>query len=731
MQAQRNRLQGAFGARSKGNRSGRLVELEVEGMAPVVALNRVCASLRTGEIPSDEVLVSRFGRLPGEESLLVLGAELGADFSVSVLKPRALRRCRGPFVCLLPDGSAIGVLGRNRAGKRVCLARGGRILLEDRQLAGIATGTIIRVAPLDSEEERDAQTGAHGSEHVFGGVLGRFARMEFAGQTGRLLQLWVAAGLSNMVLLTLPLFITTVYDRVIPHGAFETLAALTIGIVIIFAVDIGLRANRVNLQEAIGVSASHRLQTRFYRKLLHTPLAASEKSSSGISALLGEVDHVAMALPALFAGYLSDLPFVLIMLTLVGFLTGPVVLAPVTGILLIGVVNLFGSLRARRAAGEAHGLKLKLQDETIASAMMLPTVKAMGAEGELLRRWENRLDETAFKMHRARQSVAVAGQTGMVLTQLIIAFAIVIGAVQINAGAMTLGNLAAAVLLVGRILSPVSQVIALSGQLGNMRAALVTYFRVVDQPDEKAGDSSGRPDGAIKGAFRLHKASFGYDGSPSLSLEQVSFEIKPGEKVGIIGRNGCGKSTLLALLPRFYELSSGTFRIDGFDSRQISPQLLRRSLGVMFQDTVLMQGSLRANICLGVSDVCEVDFRRAVEVSGVLEIARRHPQGFSLDVGPRGEALSGGERQMVGLARALLRNPGVLILDEPTSAMDNTAESRVISALANYVRGRTLIVATHRTQILSLVDRVILMDRGRILADGPRDQVLSGLRKAS
>ncbi len=710
--------------------------VQLSGMSLVSALRDVCAPLSRNTAPSVRVLEAHYGANPSEGNLTILGRELGAELVLKHTSARKLKRAAMPFVCILEDQSAIGVLGKNAAGNWICQTAEGKIAVDAKNLIKQATGTFIRVKRARGEgNTSDSQRGVNegGTSHGAhpGELLKRFATLVFENRGAELAQLWAAAGLSNLILIALPLFITIVYDRVIPHGAFETLAALTIGVVLIFLIDIGLRATRINLLESIGVGTSLKLQTLFYRKLLCAPLGKSQKSSSGVSALLAEVDHVALSVPSLFAGLLADLPFVVIMLALVGYLSGPVVFAPIVGILFIVVVNVIGSIRARKAAAAAHGLRLKLQDETVSNAMMLPTIKGMCAEQELLSRWEVNADETAFKMNRARQSGAFAAQTALVITQLIIAFTIVIGAFQINAGVMTLGNLAASVLLVGRILSPVSQVVSQVGQLRNMGGALKTFFAVIDQEDEKGGDEVGALQRPFQGAVKFSNVSFTYEGAATKSLSGINLEIRPGERVGIIGRNGCGKSTLLKLIPRFYDPDEGVILLDGRNGLQVPPQYLRRSIGVMSQDTILMQDSLRANICLGLANVDPQAFDRAVRVSGVGELARNHPEGYSLNVGPRGEALSGGERQQVGLARAFLRDPTMIILDEPTSAMDNTTEGALIAAMPEFIKGRTLVLATHRTQMLALVERIVLMENGRIIADGPKNEVLATLQKAS
>ncbi len=211
-------------------------------------------------------------------------------------------------------------------------------------------------------------------------------------------------------------------------------------------------------------------------------------------------------------------------------------------------------------------------------------------------------------------------------------------------------------------------------------------------------------------------------------LHNISFSIQPGERVGLIGRIGCGKSTLLKLIPRLYEANSGSLLLDGHDIRQYDPAFLRSHMALMPQESVLVEGTLRDNICLGLDEMDEAEFQRVCEIAGVQAFASTHPQGYGMPVGSRGEKLSGGERAAVVLARTLARRPRMLLLDEPTAAMDNDLERRIVAGLGDWLDDRTLILATHRAPLLALVDRIIWLHEGRVIADGPREDVLANLR---
>ena len=693
----------------------------VTGDSVAGALRDAFVTLGAKDVPSAAELIAAHGRLPGVETMRLLAARHGLVLKIQdrYAEPEVF-----PQVVLLKDGSALAVVGRDARQRLLCRSAKGSVAVTARTLSQLAAGPRIEVArPMPAADDE--------TQHAAIPNLLRVLRLVGEAPKARLAQLLAAALLSNLLLVVLPLFTTTVYDRVVPYGAFDTLTALCIGVVIVFAIDIGLRMARVNLLEAVGVAISYDLQAAFYRKLVRAPLAASPNGSSGVTSMLYDIDSAALTAPSLIVSLLADLPFVLVMLLLVGYIGGAVVVVPIAGVIIVGLITGFGAAKARRATAVSHKLRTRVQDQAIESAAMLPMVKAMGAEAQLIDRWAGATDAAAFAAHRARQTSSWSSQISLVSTQIVIAFTVVVGAVEINAGIMTIGNLAACVMLVGRIIAPANMVVAGLGQLANMRQSIGGFFAVIDRAEEHGGDASGQAAQRIKGRFDLRDVNFSYPSAAGRSLESVTLTVREGERVGIIGRNGCGKSTLLKLLVRLHEPQSGTLQIDGTDSRQFDPAHLRQAVGLMAQESVLINDTLRANVCLGLGAVDPEAFERAVQLSGVADFARRHAKGYSMLVGSRGDALSGGERQAVALARLILGNPRVVLLDEPTSAMDSTLESRLIRDLPQFLGGRTVVLATHRMQLLNLVDRIIWMDQGKIVADGPKAEILSSFPRAA
>ncbi|WP_424983856.1 peptidase domain-containing ABC transporter [Maritalea sp. S77] len=699
-----------------------------------IAVCKIAKTWLGPNAPLESEILARFGAYPAQETLKSLANEVQAELGFHRDRPQQLLRQTFPLLAELNDNKALIILSAEHDHFNV-LGEKGRQKISAEQLVPNLTGNWLRVHQTIASDQNtnggSDQAKSVPQETALWPALKRLMAMATQNYRAFFVRLLTAAFLSNLLLVVLPLFITIVYDRVVPHGAFETLTALTLGVVLALMIDVGLRAARVNMQEAIGVKLGLNLQSALYRKLVSVPLATGQQFAKGFTSTINEMDHASLLVPTLVTGLLADLPFVILMLALVYALTGIVVLVPICGILIIGAAVAWGSFNTQKNARATHDARIEVQDQAIETCATLATAKATRTEHLLLDKWERRTDNSAYLNHKTRQASAFSTQLMLNITQLTIVMTIVVGAIEVNAGMMTLGNLAAATLLVGRIISPISQLIMQLGQIGNLKSGITKAMALLELQEETGGDSA-HSSARIEGNIALRHVQFCYPGAADPSLKNISLDIRAGERIGVIGRNGGGKSTLLKLIPRLYAPTQGQLMFDGYDARQISPFLLRQSIGYMSQDTVLVNDSVRANIVNGVDNIAHDWMAKVSNISGVSDIVQRHPQGFNLTVGPRGEHLSGGERQAVGLARTLAANPKILLLDEPTSAMDNTTEAALIQKLPEILQDRTLILATHRMQLLRLVDRIIWIENGTIMADGPRDQVLQKLQsKAS
>jgi ATP-binding cassette, subfamily C, bacterial LapB len=371
-------------------------------------------------------------------------------------------------------------------------------------------------------------------------------------------------------------------------------------------------------------------------------------------------------------------------------------------------------------AAQKHGVLVE-------SISGLETIKSLGAEGRTQRRWERHVGATAGSTMRARLLASLGVNFSALAQNLATVGVVIFGVYRIAAGDMTVGALVACTIITGRAMAPLGQVAGILTRYHQARASFEALDQVMALPNERPADARFLHRPQVQGAITFQDVTFRYPGEKQAALAQVSFAIEPGERVGLVGRIGSGKSTIEKLVLGLYEPEQGAVLIDGTDLRQIDPADVRRHIGCVLQDVVLFRGTLRDNIALGAPYADDGAVLRAAQLAGVADFVARHPQGFDLDVGERGERLSGGQRQAVALARALLLEPPILLLDEPTSAMDNDAETRLKQRLGEVLAGRTLLLVTHRASLLSLVERLIVLDGGRLLADGPKDEVLAAL----
>jgi ATP-binding cassette subfamily C protein LapB len=359
----------------------------------------------------------------------------------------------------------------------------------------------------------------------------------------------------------------------------------------------------------------------------------------------------------------------------------------------------------------------------------LETIKATAAEGRVQRAWERFSGLTAESSGKARFISGFATTFAQVSIQLSVVAVVVFGVHLIADGEITMGALVAATILTGRALAPLSSIANMLTRLQQSRVALRSLDSIMKAPVERPADKSFLHRPRLHGQVELKKVDFSYPGHETKALDGMSFSIKPGEHVGILGRIGSGKSTVARLLLGLYEPTDGAVLMDGTDIRQIDPADLRRNIGYVSQDNYLFFGSVRDNISYGAPHVDDQAILRAAHVSGVADFLRSHPLGFDLQVGERGMGLSGGQRQAIVIARAMLLDPPIILLDEPTSCMDNSTEAVFKNRLSQVLPGKTLLLVTHRSSLLSLVDRLIIVDGGKIVADGPKDEVLTALKQ--
>ena len=688
---------------------------------------------------------------PGPASIAVEAERLGLDVGFRQCAATSLGDQDLPCLVLLVSGQSRLVLSRAGSGMLIVDGPEGQAQVSAGQLAEDASGTIVVVRPAPG---RHGASETHGLAEDFSkgagegpsagsgspaaqplasqaaaGVLMRHLASALRGQKSLLVQLVLASVIINLFGMLLPLFSMAVFDRVIPHAAMETLWALALGIGLALVLEIALRHARLKLFDAAGQSIAHALQGRLMSRLMGGRLDDLPSGSAAVVQPMNDLDAMSHLAPHLLISLLVELPFFVVLLVLIASIAGPVALAPLIGAIVLVALHVLAHHMAR-ASHRQQGGHIRTQQQLLIDGISgAERIRITGAGPILLARWDVTSDAAGFAAHHARYWSGLAAQASGTLVQAVVVASIIIGVYRIDAALMTIGALSASILLVNRAMMPISIATGLLFRALQVLQTAAPVAGLMRAPLEKGGEQRAVAAQDIEGRIEARQLCFSYPGEARQALSEISFAIRPGERVGIIGKAGCGKSTLLRLLVRLHEAQSGRLSLDGRDIRQFDPHVLRRAIGYMPQDAHLFDGSLEDNLGMGLGRVERSELERVARISGVQAFASQHPSGFSLPVGPGGQRLSGGERQAVSLARALMGAPRLLLLDEPTAALDNTAEARVIAelgkALGKELGSTGLIVATHRLPVLALTDRIIWMDSGRIVADGPKADIFA------
>ncbi|MBF4991566.1 type I secretion system permease/ATPase [Methylophilus sp. QUAN] len=538
----------------------------------------------------------------------------------------------------------------------------------------------------------------------------------------------VAALLINIFALAMPLFTMNVYDRVVPNKAVETLWVLGIGVALIVLGDLLLRSMRAYFLDWASARIDVKLSAQIMEKVLGTRYEAKPNSVGSFASNLRSFESVRDFITSATVVTLIDLPFGIIFLIVIAWINPYMVLPALIGGAIVLIYSLSVQTKMHDLSETMYRASAQRNATLIESLVGLETVKSMGVEGQMQGKWEKSalfLSEVGSKLKLLSSSIT----NGTYALQQIISVAIVIlGVYLISNGDLTMGGLIACSQLTSRGLAPISQIAGLFTQYHTAATSLKSLDEVMGKPVErnKGVNFLSRP--AFKGEIEFKNVSFKYPGSDELALNRVSFRIRPGEHVGLIGRMGSGKTTINKLILGLYQPTEGAILIDGIDARQIDPAELRRSIGYVQQDNHLFYGSLRENITLRHPHADDHSVLQAAQVGGIADFVNAHPKGFDLEVGERGDTLSGGQRQGVGIARAFVTQPQIVLLDEPTSAMDHSGEETVKRNIAQATADKTMIVISHRNAMLELAERLIVIDAGQVVADGNKEDVTAALR---
>lgn len=544
------------------------------------------------------------------------------------------------------------------------------------------------------------------------------------------LRVALAAAMINFFALVTSLFTMTVYDRVIPNNATDSLIGLAIGLFIVVVFDFALKLLRAYFVDVAGARIDRDIGRSIFRQIVNMRLDLGKGSTGGLAALVREIETLRDFFASATLTGLVDLPFVAVTLVVMALIGGWIVLVPIVLIPLVVVTALATQPVMRRLSAESLGEALGKQAVLVETIGSLETVKSANAGAMLSERWERAVMGHAGSSLRQRMIANLSINMASTVQMLAYTGVIIFGVFAIAQRELTMGGLIACSILAGRAVAPLGVIAHLLTRINAARTAYRQIDRMMSQPPEGPA-GTGLRIGAVKGGIEFRDVDFRYPNAPELALSKVSFRIEPGEHVALIGPIGSGKSTIARLLIGLYPPTSGLVLLDGTDIRQFPPAELRQRVGALFQDNVLLTGTIRDNILLGRESIDEEEMLRASRVSLAHDFISQFPHGYDLVLADRGEGLSGGQRQSIAMARALAGSPPVLVFDEPTSSVDIETESRLLENLRTEFQDRTLILITHRPSLLSLVDRVILLSRGRVAMDGTPDIVSGRVRKLS
>jgi len=708
---------------------------EASGVAvvPQAAVDELLACLQIiarthGEAATRDALMAG---LPAEHARLTPSlfarAALRAHLSSQLVKtPLArLNDALLPAVALLKDGRACVVLGFNAERDQLQVIY--PELNESTVSVPLATlesdyiGTTIYARPTQRYDARTPQVRAGRHGHWFWGVISESMPLYR--------DVLLAALLANTFALGLPLFALNVYDRVVPNYAFETLWVLALGLMVMLLGGLILRIMRSSFVDLASSRVDVKLSAFIMERVLGLRMEQRPVSAGSFASNMRAFESVRDFIGSATVVAFIDLPFTLIFMVVIAWISWIMLVPLCIGAAIMVLITLAIQRRMHMHAETTFRASAQRNATLIECLVGFETLKALAAEAPIQRKWEKSAALLARVGAQLRVLSSTASNTSVFIQQLIYLSIIIIGVYLISERSLTLGGLIACNMLASRAMAPVGQVAGLMMQYQSAVTALESLNAMMEREVERPSDANFISRGRLAGAIEFRDVSFTYPGQSAPSLRKVSFSIKPNEKVAILGRIGSGKTTLEKLILGLYRPTEGAVLVDGIDLRQLDPAELRRQIGYVQQDVMLFYGSLRENITLGAPLADDAAIVKAAELGGILSLVNQHPKGFDMLVGERGESLSGGQRQGVAIARAVINDPPILLLDEPTSSMDLSSEDEIKRRLIEFSKDKTVIVISHRRSLLDLAERVIVMDGGCVVADGPKDQVVTALRQ--
>lgn len=670
---------------------------------------------------------SLIARLPLQNNKLSVdmfsraAARASLDSEVRTLKSDQIDDANIPSVLIKKNGEAVLLIIDDNGKRSVLDPKQPDVQIDLSQIADELSDQIIFVEQQFKHTPRSQETFAKEQKNWFWKVVIKSWPLYS--------EVLLASFLVNIFALIIPLFTMNVYDRVVPNHAIETMWVLASGVALVFIFDMLLKGLRSYFIDVANKHSDIELSASIFQQVLGLSMATRPRSVGSLANTVQSFELFRDFITSTTMTVFVDLPFVFIFLFVIYLIGGNLFWIPflvLPTIFLIGLLLQWPLIRLTRKSYQYGAEKQATLFESLAT---IETVKTTGAESLLQSRWEkivNEASKNSMQLHFvANTSISITNLAQQIATVAII----IAGVYMISEGELTTGGLIACTILTGRALAPMAQVSTLFTRYFQSVNALESLNKVMQLDTDITDDIRYLHRPALKGEIEFKQVSFHYMDDEINVLQNLNFKINVGERVAIIGRVGSGKSTLGKVILKLYVPSEGTVLLDGTDYKQINPDDLRQQIGYVPQDVVLFYGSIRDNICIGAPFINDAALLKAAEIAGVTSFTNNHPKGFDRQVGEKGAELSGGQRQSVALARALVTSPNIILLDEPTSAMDDSNEKQIKNRLNNYLSdNHTLVLITHKISMLELVNRIIVLENGKVIADGSKEAVLNALR---
>ncbi len=565
---------------------------------------------------------------------------------------------------------------------------------------------------------RHATKGAN--DHWFWGKIKSFRRIIF--------EVALGSFVANLLAVAVALFSLQVYDRVIPHQSTATLWVLAVGAGLAMLLEAFLRIARARLMDGAGRRVEMQIQELLMDKLLGMQSGLRGQTPSATFAAVREFSAIREFFTASTIGTLTDLPFIVLFLALVASIGGNVVWVLFAGGILMVLPSFFMQKRMMALTMETQGASTKSSRLLHEAIYDVDTIKAQRGEDRFRRIWSELTALSSLATSEQRKLATTLTFWSQGVQQATYVSAVVVGTFMVFRGDFTVGTIIAVGILTSRTLGPLTQLAGTLARWSNVKAALDGLDKIALAPQDMEEGRNYLRREVIKGGYELREMTYAYDEDSGATVDIPALSIKAGQHIAVLGANGSGKSTLLKVLSGLHRPTSGRVLIDGVDMGQVMARDLRRGIGYLSQEVRLFAGTLRENLNLTLLERNDDRLLAALDFSGLGEFVRNHPKGLDLDIRDGGEGLSIGQRQSIGWARLWLQDPRVCLLDEPTASLDQTLETALVSRLATWLEGRTAVIATHRVPILQLTDRTMILQNGRMIVDGPRDEVLAHMR---